>query len=624
MFRRRGAGGVAGASLGESRKVIILPALCRRKDCGCGRISGLYQRHRQKRLNFVGMLAFMRVRRVLAISGGIVLMHLLFACWFCSGDDLGSTKIPVLKAGDEIYSNVTVTAATATDIYFTYSGGIGNAKLQSLDPQLQKRFHFDLKKARESEMEEQKVTSKYRLWMSQQTNSHPARAPELAPVVSIEVADPTVEYTYYNNSQSGKPADLGEGVLADTRCVFVCEPEFDVSPVRGSSGGRFLFRVDAVKLSVGLPITIRLPLGVSQKIRDHEEGHRHIDESFYANARKAAERAIKVATSHYLSSDAANLDSAEADVVQRVKMTVRAAYLRYTQNPSRPANVYYDELTDHARNQADSAEAAQKAIERYSVPIPDEATDIASTPENREVENEGQTVTANFRRGVYSTSRVNANVPLVSTRDPQPYISVQTSDEAVQYNDYQPIYDRPLNLEENDQARIDRDFSFEVDFTIHPVAKMNGGRFAFQIDSARISIGLALTVTEPASPTLKLKNHLAGLRHIYEHFYALGPKAAERAGQFVGSGLWIHPTGKDSAAAEAMFLGRAKAAAQTEYWKYTRFAAETAKSYYEHLTDNGEGLADSEQAAEEAIQRSEQHIPDGLIDPTPTGIGMRQ
>ena len=569
--------------------------------------------------------SFCRRKRFTWRTGVIVVLSLC-AYRLVSAEKPNSApeKLPVLKVGNEVYSNVTVTAVTATDIYFTHSRGMGNVKLERLDPELQKKFHFDPKKASQTKIQQQQINANYRSWISRQTNSHPAQA-ELPPVVSIEVADPAVQYKYFNNSQSGKPEDFQEGTLADTDSDFICEPEFDVLPVRGTNGGPFAFRIEAVKLSVGLPTTIRLPLGASQKIKEHEDGHRHINEYFYTFARKAAERAIQVTlTNRFLKSEATNVDSAEADFVQKAKMMVESAYWQYTRWPSRPANEYYDELTDHARNEADSGEAAQKAIERYSVKIPDEATDVTFASENKEPENEEQNVTANFRPGFRSSPRVNPNETLVSTREPQPYITVQTSDEAVQYKDYDPIYDRPLNLEESDQARIDREFSFEVEFTIHPAAQTNSGRFAFQIDTTKTSIGLTMTITEPSSPNLRLKNHLAGLKHIYEHFYALGPKAAERAGQFVGSGLWIHPDAKNQATAEAMFLGRAKAAAEMEYWNYTRFPAETAKQYYENLTDHGEGLADSEQAAQEAIQKAEVKIPDGPIDATPAWLESKQ
>ena len=52
-------------------------------------------------------------------------------------------KLPALKVGDEVFSNVTVTAVTHTDIYFTYPGGMANAKLKKLGPELQKHFHYN-------------------------------------------------------------------------------------------------------------------------------------------------------------------------------------------------------------------------------------------------------------------------------------------------------------------------------------------------------------------------------------------------------------------------------------------------------------------------------------------------
>ena len=71
-------------------------------------------------------------------------------------------KFAVLKCGDNVYSNVTVTTVTATDIYFTYAGGIGNAKLKNLSPELQKHFHFDADKAGAREKEQAAATVQYK------------------------------------------------------------------------------------------------------------------------------------------------------------------------------------------------------------------------------------------------------------------------------------------------------------------------------------------------------------------------------------------------------------------------------------------------------------------------------
>jgi thiol-disulfide isomerase/thioredoxin len=68
-------------------------------------------------------------------------------------------KIPVLKAGNETYSNVVVTSVSATDVYFVSPGGMGNVKLKDLSPEMQKHFNFNqtIAKAVEQKQAEDKV-----------------------------------------------------------------------------------------------------------------------------------------------------------------------------------------------------------------------------------------------------------------------------------------------------------------------------------------------------------------------------------------------------------------------------------------------------------------------------------
>jgi len=92
-------------------------------------------------------------------------------------------NFPVLQAGGETFSNVTITSVSATDIYFTYTGGMENVKIKTLSPALQKHFGFDLKKAqvRELEMAENKV--RYHAQLLEQPAAHPpdmARDPHAA------------------------------------------------------------------------------------------------------------------------------------------------------------------------------------------------------------------------------------------------------------------------------------------------------------------------------------------------------------------------------------------------------------------------------------------------------------
>jgi cytochrome c biogenesis protein CcmG/thiol:disulfide interchange protein DsbE len=58
-------------------------------------------------------------------------------------------KFPLLQAGREYYTNVSVTTVTRTDIYFTHSQGMGNAKVESLAADVQKRLGIDPAKRRD-------------------------------------------------------------------------------------------------------------------------------------------------------------------------------------------------------------------------------------------------------------------------------------------------------------------------------------------------------------------------------------------------------------------------------------------------------------------------------------------
>lgn len=83
-----------------------------------------------------------------------------------------------LKVGTNVYHNVTVMNVTATDIYFSYAGGMGNAKLKSLDPQLQQHFHYNAAKAAKVEANQQKENAMFHAELAAQ--KPPPSRPETA------------------------------------------------------------------------------------------------------------------------------------------------------------------------------------------------------------------------------------------------------------------------------------------------------------------------------------------------------------------------------------------------------------------------------------------------------------
>jgi thioredoxin-related protein len=90
-------------------------------------------------------------------------VFIVFGLVVAAGTARADEKLPVLKAGSEVYSNVTVTTVTATDIYFTYAGGMANVKLNQLDPALQEHFHYNPVKAGEVEQKQAAANTQYRI-----------------------------------------------------------------------------------------------------------------------------------------------------------------------------------------------------------------------------------------------------------------------------------------------------------------------------------------------------------------------------------------------------------------------------------------------------------------------------
>jgi protein disulfide-isomerase len=97
-------------------------------------------------------------------------------------------KIAALKAGSVTYSNITVTTVSATDVYFTYSGGMGNAKLKNLSPDLQKHFKYDPEKGKEIEAKQAENKAAYHDQLVHQPAAH-------APDMTRDAAAPPVTTT---------------------------------------------------------------------------------------------------------------------------------------------------------------------------------------------------------------------------------------------------------------------------------------------------------------------------------------------------------------------------------------------------------------------------------------------
>ena len=145
-----------------------------------------------------------------AISG--LVFALIASCQVISAE----VKLQTLKVGDEVYSNVTITSSSATDIYFSHSRGIGNAKLKNLEPEIQKKFNFNPAKAAEKEQEQAESFGRYTTALKQAKPAKPAKQ-EPEPEPEQPGAQPAVaqDGSVISFLNQPAPAITGEKWLTD-------------------------------------------------------------------------------------------------------------------------------------------------------------------------------------------------------------------------------------------------------------------------------------------------------------------------------------------------------------------------------------------------------------------------
>jgi thiol-disulfide isomerase/thioredoxin len=117
-------------------------------------------------------------------AGIFIMLSLVATGWTVCADE----KLPVLNVDGIVYTNVTVTKVTTTDIYFTYAGGMGNAKLKNLEPGLQERFHFDPARASEVEQKYAQANAQYHDYVVHQPAPHRRADESATPPASAQPA----------------------------------------------------------------------------------------------------------------------------------------------------------------------------------------------------------------------------------------------------------------------------------------------------------------------------------------------------------------------------------------------------------------------------------------------------
>jgi len=204
------------------------------------------------------------------------------------------------------------------------------------------------------------------LWRSSVSSQQPkiTAAPTIIkqpPVIATRTFDP-----------DNLPADMppmipGELAVTDSNFISDARVSADVLQL-GATGA--MVTVTQVTVTLQLTLTMWVPVGATQHVIEHEEGHRQISEYFYLNADKLAARIASTYMGKQIRVTGTDTHAEISNLLQKLGAEITEEYGKEL-NPD-PTQLRYDDITDHSRNEVDAKDAVAQALK--------EAPPVSSPP----------------------------------------------------------------------------------------------------------------------------------------------------------------------------------------------------------------------------------------------------
>jgi hypothetical protein len=193
-------------------------------------------------------------------------------------------------------------------------------------------------------------------------------APSDASAVVIERLPPDVQTKTFDptNPPADMPA-LRPGEAAVTESSFSCQTLISaavVDQLPSANGCTATVQIKGVKTTIKLGIVIWLPVNGTKKLTAHEEGHRTIDERFYADAEAIARRLSDEMMNQRRVGRGADCDAAAQAAIKEAGDQLCGNYMTAVQYPATRVQELYDEITDHGRNRLREEVAIKRAMDR--------------------------------------------------------------------------------------------------------------------------------------------------------------------------------------------------------------------------------------------------------------------
>jgi hypothetical protein len=186
-----------------------------------------------------------------------------------------------------------------------------------------------------------------------------------APKVTIQKQP--VAFANHTFDPGAPPADMPPLAAQETA---ECDSSFRSSAsVRGQfrrmDATRATVIVTQVKVTLQLNVNIWVPLGASQQVIDHEQGHRQISEYYYQGADKLAERIAAAYMAKQVEISGTDLDAESSKMLQQIAAEITDEYNKEL-NPE-TTQLFYDAITDHGRNGTVAKDAVDHALKNVAI-----------------------------------------------------------------------------------------------------------------------------------------------------------------------------------------------------------------------------------------------------------------
>jgi hypothetical protein len=206
------------------------------------------------------------------------------------------------------------------------------------------------------------------------SSSRPQRAEVSVPTINKRPV--AIEHRTFD--LAAPPADMpplssGENAQCDSNFVSNASVRGET---RQTDATHATVTITQIKVTLGLNINIWVPTGATQRVIEHEEGHRQISEYYYQTADQLAEQIAAAYMGKRVEISGSDLGVESSKMLQQMATKITDEYGREL-NPG-PTQLLYDAITDHGRNDVVVNDAVAHAIKNIAI----ESTQPTTNPGN--------------------------------------------------------------------------------------------------------------------------------------------------------------------------------------------------------------------------------------------------